>query len=138
MNNAGIGSASIVLVFAVLCLAIFAVISLVPAMTEQTLIERELSLVNSFYAADTLAEKVLAEIIVADEIPTSVRGIDVFADWDWELMAEVVSFSTPVTDTRELSVTVKIGDDSYEILAWHMVDIGLWEIDDFLNVWQGF
>ena len=138
MNNAGIGSASIVLVFAVLCLAIFAVISLVPAMTEQTLIERELRLVDSFYAADTLAEKVLAEILAADEIPTSVRGVDVFVDWDWDLMAEVVSFSTPVTDIRELSVTVKIDDDTYEILAWHMVDIGLWEIDDFLNVWQGF
>ena len=138
MNNGGIGSASIVLVFAVLCLAIFSVISLVPAMTEQTLIDREARLVGAFYSADTLAEKILAEILEADEIPETIRGVDIIAYWDWDLLAERVYFATPVSDTRELYVSVLIGDGYYEILTWSMVDIGDWEADESLNVWQGF
>ena len=138
MDNAGIGSSSIVLVFSVLCLAIFAVISLMPAMTEQTLIERELELVRSFYAADTLAEKVLAEILSADEVPESFMGIEIFGYWDFDLMAEVVDFSIPITDYREVYVTVIIEDDSYKILNWYIRNVAEWETETFLNVWQGF
>jgi len=138
MNRGGIGSASIVLVFAVLCLAIFTVISLMPAMTEQTLIERELQLVEAFYAADTLAEKILAEILAADTVPETVMGIDIeFVDFDFFLMAEIISFSAPVIGTRELYVEVALGWDFYEIMAWHMYDAAGWDADETLNVFQG-
>ncbi|MCL2386599.1 MAG: hypothetical protein FWC89_03515 [Defluviitaleaceae bacterium] len=137
MSRGGIGSASIVLIFAVLCLAIFAVISLVPALNEQTLIETEVRLVQSFHAADALAEQILAEILELNEVPEEVRGIEISAYWDWDLLAEVISFICPISDTKGLLVTISRDFDSYEILTWRMINMAEWEADDRLNVWQG-
>jgi len=138
MNRGGIGSASIVLVFVVLCLAIFTVISLVPAMTEQTLIERELQLVEAFYIADTFAEKILAEILTADEILSNIMGVAIDVDWDFDYMAQRVSFMSPVSENRDIYVSLIVGDGFYEILSWRMHDSSEWESDDLLNVFQGF
>ena len=38
---------------------------------------------------------------------------------------------------KELYVNIVINDDSYDILSWRMYDIGQWEFDDSLHVWQG-
>jgi len=137
MGRGGVGSASIVLVFAVLCLTIFTVISYMSALAEQNLIEAEVRMVKAYYAADTLAERVMAEILAADIVPHDIMGVEISAYWDWDLLAEVVSFVSPVSDTTELYVVVAIGDDSYEILSWRMYQIGEWEVDDRLDVWQG-
>jgi len=137
MNRGGVGSASIVLIFAVLCLTIFTVVSLLSALTEESLIDAEVHLVEAFYEADTLAELILAEVLSAEIVPEAVRGVEIYADWDWDLMAEVISFTAPVSDTKELYVIVAIGFDYYEILSWRMYNIGEWEADDRLNVWTG-
>ena len=137
MNKGGIGSASIVLVFAVLCLSIFTMVSLLTALTEDSLITTEIQLVEAFYAADTVAEMVLAEILAAEILPENIRGIDIEAYWDWDTMTEIVSFVSPITDTKELYVVVAIGLYGYEILSWRMFNIGEWQADDRLNVWQG-
>jgi len=137
MNRGGIGSASIVLVFAVLCLTIFTVVSLLSALTEESLIEAEVQMVQAFYAADTMAERILAEMLASDIVPGEIMGIEINAEWDWDLLAEIVSFASPVSEEKELYVVVAIGLDSYEILSWKMYDAGEWEADDRLNVWQG-
>jgi len=137
MNSGGIGSASIVLVFAVLCLTIFSVISLVPALTSQRLIEAEMQLVQDFYNADTLAEQILAEILAADFVPDSALGVDISAYWDWDLLAEVVSFYYMVTETRMLHVELILDYNAYQITSWRMYDLAEWEAYDRLNVWTG-
>jgi len=138
MSRGGIGSASMVLVFAVVCLTIFTVISFVSALTEQSLIEAEVRLVKAYYAADTLAEQILAEILASDEPPENILGIEIAAYWDWDTFAEIVSFIAPISDNKELYVNVSISEDSYEILTWRMYEIGEWQADQTLNVWQGF
>ena len=138
MSRGGIGSASIVLVFAVLCMAIFTAISFVSALTEQSLIEAELRMVTAYHAADTLAEQVLAEILAAEETPESVLGVEIYSYWDWDIFAERVYFVTNISETKELFVEVAIGEDGYEILNWRMYNIGEWEADERLNVWPGY
>jgi hypothetical protein len=137
----GVGSASIVLIFATLCLAIFTVVSLLPALTEQVLIEAEIQFVTDFYAADTVAEQVLAEILYeifqGEPTPPQVLGIEVFSYWNWDFFAEIISFRTPVTDYRGLYVVVAFYGDFYEILTWQMYSLVDWTPDDRLNVWQG-
>jgi len=139
MSRGGIGSASIVLIFVVVCLTIFTVVSFVTASTEEALINTELQLVREYYEADALAEQILAEILsTSGEIPESIRGIEIYAHWDWDSLAEIVAFVCPVSDVMDLYVVVAIRDDSYEILVWRMYRAGEWEADDTLNVWQGF
>jgi len=138
MKWGGLGSASIVLVFAVLCLSIFATIAYVSALTDETLITAEVQLVSAYYRADTLAEQILEVILSAQLIPDNINGIEITSYWDWELMAEIVSFALPILDTHVLCISVAINSGSYDILTWRMRDITNWQTDDRLHVWQGF
>ncbi|MCL2840038.1 MAG: hypothetical protein FWE05_04615 [Defluviitaleaceae bacterium] len=137
MSRGGIGSASIVLVFAVLGLTIFATISYISALTDQVLIDSEVESVVAFYTADAQAELIVAEILSAEITPEYVNGIEITSYWDWDLIAELVSFAYPVTETRLLYVVIAIGLDSYEIITWRMYNTWEWEADTRLNVWQG-
>ena len=137
-----VGSASIILIFSVLCLAIFTAISFVTALTEQNLIEAEVRTVKAYYAADTLAEQILAELLSLgwyDERPEEIMGVEIMVDFDdtiwWE---ERISFVSNISETKELYVQVLLSEDgSYEILTWRVYGIGEWEADERLNVWQG-
>jgi len=136
MSRGGVGSASIVLIFAILCLTIFTVISFMPALIEQNLINAEVQLVEAYYVADTLAERVLAEILSTDV--ENVLEVEITSYWDWDLMVERVSFVCPISETKELYVVVEIGSDFYNILNWQVRATGEWEPDDRLNVWPGY
>ena len=159
MSWFGIGSASVVLVFAVLCLTIFTVISYVTAVNEQNLTAAEVRLVKAYYAADAAAESILAEILynfsnktpISNQstacyyskasasnqgIAGSIMGIEVTSFWDWNILADLVSFSYPITESTELFVEVAIGEFEYEILTWRIRRTKEWQPDSRLNVWQ--
>ena len=140
MNKGGIGtgSASIVLVFAVLCLTIFATISFTSALADSALAEVEAELVKNYYAADTLAEEIVGEIVFGENIPESVRGVEIWSEWDWELMGEKATFACPVSEKKELVVTLAVYEGSYDILTWRMRDTYDWEADEGIKVWPGF
>ena len=137
-SGIGIGSASVVLVFAVLCLTIFALISYSAAANDKALMDVEVRLVKNYYKADTLAECILSELIAADRIPDYVRGVKITARWDWDLMAETAEFSCVVSDGKELYVKTVFYGDEYNILSWRMRNTGLWETEDDLPVWPGY
>jgi len=137
MGKNGIGSASIVLVFVVLCLTIFSVISLLPALTERNLAEAEVRLVQDFYAADALAERILAHLLTLDETPESILGVEINSYWDWDLFLDMVSFGVPISETQILYVQIGIDFDRYHIFAWRMVGIDEWEADESIDVWDG-
>jgi len=136
-SGIGIGSASVVLVFAVLCLTVFALISYTSARNDKALSDVEEQLVIKYYEADTLAECILAELLAADTIPGSVLGVNISARWDTELGARTAEFSCIMSDDRELNIKVALRGDSYDILNWKMRNTGTWQIDDSLSVWLG-
>lgn len=131
MNKTGIypGSTLIVLMFSVLCLTIFALLSLSSASTDRGRAEAAARMVTGYYKADTLAECILAEI---PEAGTTVRGIRTFAAED-----SVVMFSCPISDTKELYVELETLDSSYDIHKWQMRDANGWEADNSIPVWLG-
>lgn len=138
MNNKsglGVGSASIILVFAVLCLTIFALISFTAANVDRSMSEISLKTAKEYYEADTLAECILAEILEAEIMPETVRGVDIITEWD--AFADYVMFSCPVSETKSLFVKVAMYIDSYDIIAWQMQEAGEWETDGGLSVWTG-
>jgi hypothetical protein len=134
------GAASIVLVFAVLCLTIFAVVSFVPALREEALIERETAHVTAFYTADTQAEIILAEILAqindSGITPDEVGGTPVYSEFDMGVLYERVWFAYPINDIFELYVSVMIDIDlDYTVLAWQVVQTGAWQADEGMVVW---
>ena len=132
----GVGSASIVLVFAVLCLTVFSLITYVVASNDKALVTAEVQLVTGFYEADALSERITAEILEADYIPASVQGIDIEHYWDMYMDAEVVEFTTPVSDKKALYVRLAVRGDSHDVLNWRMYDTDEWDFNDRLNVWH--
>ena len=133
----GIGSASIVLVFAVLCLTIFSLITLVVGRNSYAIAESEVNLVVGYYEADTLAEYILAEILKAGSTPDAVHGVEIGAGWDSELEMPVASYICPISDNKELYVKLAIDGDRVDIISWQMMDVGDWMLDDSLGVWIG-
>jgi len=133
----GVGSASIVLVFAVLCLTVFSLITYVVAGNDKALVDTESRLVVGYYEADALAERIVADILEADDFPDEVRGIEIHTVWDMYADADIASFSCPISDQKSLFVSLAIRSDSYDILSWRMIDTDDWTFDDSINVWDG-
>ena len=133
----GVGSASIVLVFAVLCLTVFSLITYIVAGNSKALVDAESQLVEGYYKADAFAEYVISDIFEAGTIPDTVRGIRIETDWDDMLETEIAYFSCPISEQKALYVSFAVYEDRYEILSWRMWDTDDWVIDDHLNVWSG-
>ena len=139
MNKAGIGvgSASIVLVFAVLCLTIFSLITFVVAGNERSIVDARVELVTAYYEADALAEHILLDILAADTLPETIRGVEIHTAWDEALDTEAIYFYCHISDIKVLYVNLIIHDDSFDILSWRMHATDEWEFDDTLKVWPG-
>jgi len=139
MNRGGIGagSASIVLVFAVLCLTVFSLITFVVASNDKTLVAREAELVVGFFEADARAENIVAQIIGSWVIPEEIEGINIHHEWDFQTDTDFVAFSSPISDALAIFVRLAVNSDSYEILSWRMYNSAEWEYDGGLDVWPG-
>ena len=120
-----IGAASLLTVFAVLCLVIFALLSLSTVSANERLSEASRASVEAYYAADCRAEAILADIR-AGETPEGV-----------ELRGDTYSYTCPISETQTLAVTVRAEGDNYEILRWQAVSTVDWVSDDSLPVWDG-
>lgn len=128
----GVGSASIVLVFAVLCLTIFALITFTSAQNDMALVQAEKQLVTGYYLADTRAEYIVYGLSVGGEV-----DVEINREWDDDIGANVASFSCPISDKQELYVQVALYEHDYDILSWRMRGTGAWEADDSILVWPG-
>jgi len=138
MNSGGlgIGSASIILIFAVLCLTVFSLITFYVAENDKALVDAKAEAVVSFYEADAKAEAVLAEIMSSETIPDSVNGITIHNEQKLDSMAQIVYFMTPISDTSALYVSLSAEDKILNILSWKMILIEQWNRDDSLDVWR--
>jgi len=135
-SGMGVGSASIILIFAVLCLTIFTLISYTSANVDKAMSDISVEIIQSYYEADTFAECILAEILDSDVTPDTVLGRDIDSEWDFDI--ERIKFSCPVSESKSLCVELTIDSvGTHEILMWKLLDISEWEADDRLNVWLG-
>lgn len=120
-----VGGASLLAVFAVLCLTVFALLSLATVRSDSRLAEASVKAVSDYYAADCKAQEILARLR-SGEIPDGVN-----TDGD------VYSYSCRVSDTLRLDAEVRINGSGYSVLQWQTVPAGKWEIDESLDLWDG-
>ena len=76
-NAVGLGGASLVLIFSILCLAIFSVLALSSANREKTLTDRLKASTEAYYAADSRAVEIevkLREALARGETPSEIDG----------------------------------------------------------------
>jgi len=137
-SGVGVGSASIILVFAVLCLSVFSLITFVVARNNEALVAAETRLVTAYYEADMLAEHILSVIFEEESVPGTALGVDIETYRDPDRDEDVIQFFCPISDSGKLLfVSLTIRGDSYEILSWRMQDTDEWVADDGHDVWLG-
>ena len=126
-----VGGSSLLVIFAVLCLTIFALLSLSTVQADSRLGDAAAEAVTGYYEADTQAETILARLRTG-EVP---QGVTVTGSGTL-----TASYACPISDAQELRVQVvfhgPLGDD-YTITRWQAVSVADWVPDDSLDVWNG-
>ena len=120
-----VGGTSLLVIFAVLALTVFALLSLSTALANDRLSSAAAQAVYDYYQADWQAEAILAQLRQGRQPPGVARQGDVFA------------YSCPISDTQTLLVEVRLDGDTYTILRWQAVSTAPWQPDDSLNLWDG-
>ena len=126
------GAVSLVMIFCILCLVIFSVLTYTTADREHRLSEKTAQNAGEYYRADYEATVIAAALR---------NGAEPDAEIHWD--GDTASFFLPMVDSQGLEVlgldvAVSVHDGTYEILRWQTVYIGEWEPDEFLNLWEGF
>lgn len=120
------GAVSLVTIFCVLCLTVFAVLTLSAADRERRMAETAAERAAAYYEADRQATQWVAERTAA--IPAS--NLPDGAVW-------ASSFPFGESQTLEVEIRYELDAGAYRILRWQTVYSGDWETDDNLEVWGG-
>lgn len=120
-----VGGSSLLVVFAVLCLTVFALLSLSTVQASRQLAETSASSVRAYYEADCRAEEILARLR-SGQLP---EGVFVQNDEYW--------YTCPISDTQDLQVRVRLEGTACSVLQWQAVSTVDWEADQGLDLWDG-
>ena len=130
-----VGGSSLLVIFAVLCLTVFALLSLSTVQAAGRLSEANARSVEEYYKADCEAERLLAELRTGTvpEDAAYQENMNFHQPGD-----TYCAYSVPLSDTRELTVTVLLlPDGSWDFLRWQVVSTVDWQPDEGLDVWDG-
>lgn len=120
-----VGGSSLLVIFTVLCITVFALLGLETVRANCRLTDAAAQSVSSYYSADAQAESIVA-MLRAGEVPDYVLQED-----------DVYTFACAAGDTQALIVSVRISGADYEILSWQTVPSKLWEASEDMTVWSG-
>lgn len=120
-----LGGSSLLVVFAVLCLTVFALLSLSTVRADGRLGDAAAQAVADYYQADCQAQEVLAKLR-AGEAPEGVAE-----------SGGVYSFACRISQTQRLEVQVRVEGDRYQVLRWQAAPAEEWTTDNRIEVWDG-
>ena len=120
-----VGGSCLLVIFAVLCLTVFALLSLSTVQANGRLADASVAAVSAYYQADCQAEAVLARLR-SGQVPEGVA-----ADGD------TYTYTCPISDTQSREVRVRLEGDSWTVLRWQAVSTVEWEAEDSLDLWSG-
>lgn len=118
-----VGGSSLLVIFVVLCLVVFALLAFTTVQADKRLQDVSVEAVETYYAADSRAEEILAQLR-GGRIPPGVKE-----------EAGIYSYSCPISDTQTLQVTVRASD--WKVLTWKPVSTVEWTPEDSITVWDG-
>ena len=132
-----LGGSSLLVVFAVLALTVFALLSLSTVRADVRLGDATEKMVSSYYAADVKAQEILAKLRTGAPLPEDVEFETTISDYP-DHSETIFSYAVPISDTQELQVEVLVKPDgSYQVRRWQAAAVGDWTFDDSLDLWDG-
>ena len=142
-HKINIGLTSLILIFIILCLATFSLLSLSSARGDQSLAARSARAVTEYYRADAEGEKWLkqADAILQKEMTKKAMDQEEIQALAKKMALELGFVSTDISMDRGQALHIDLaltGDENrYEVRSWYVYDSGNYEIDDFMPVWDG-
>ena len=124
-----VGGSSLLVIFAVLCLTVFALLGLSTVQADGRLSDASAEAVSAYYAADCQAETILAQLR-AGELP---EGVEETVTPEGRTCA----YTCPISDTQTLAVEVRLEGTDYTVLRWQAVSTADWAADETLDLWDG-
>lgn len=118
-----IGGSSLLVIFAVLCLTVFALLGFSTVQANKRLADISAQAVSDYYQADSQAEELLARLR-AGEIPEGVQK-----------NGDTYFYHCTISPTQMLLIQVE--ENSWNILRWQAVSTVQWQADESLNLWNG-
>ena len=132
-----VGGISLLVAFAVLCLTIFALLSLTTVRADVRLADASAEAVRAYYAADCEAQEILARLRNG-QVPEGVDWLASSTNADGTPGPDQYAYACPISERQELQVNVIIyPDGSYSVSSWKAAATGEWEIDESLDIWDG-
>ena len=104
-----LGGSSLLVIFAVLCLTVLALLSLITVLAEQRLSQAHARSVEEWYGADLQAQEIFARLRSGETVPGVERRED------------TCQYSVPVSGHQTLQVTLRKKGNRWEILSWQTV-----------------
>ncbi len=120
-----VGGSSLLVIFIVLCLTVFAMLSLSSVQADGRLCKASAEAVYAYYAADCEAESILAQLrqgIVPEGVIVSGNRY---------------LYECNVSDNQKLVAEVEITDGDYRVLRWQTESTFFWDEENTLNLWDG-
>ena len=120
-----VGGSSLLVIFAVLCLTVFALLGLSTVQAGGRLSKATAQAVSDYYTADCQAEEIFARLR-SGQLPEGVGEEN-----------GVYFYTCPISPTQQLCVELEREGDGWRVLRWQAQSIAEWESDDSLNLWDG-
>lgn len=120
-----VGGSSLLVIFVILCLTVFAVLSLSSVRADGRLSEASAEAVRDYYTADCEAEEILAQLR-AGIVPEGVTA-----------EGNRYRYECVVSETQKLVVEAEVTEETYRILRWQTESAVQWQEKDELPVWDG-
>lgn len=120
-----VGLSSLLVIFAVLCLTVFTLLSVSTVSAHKRLAQSSRQTIIGYYQADSQAEEILARLR-SGEVPQGVTR-----------EGDQYTYSCPISDTQTLAVRVEVAGENYQILRWQAISTADWDAEDKLPVWNG-
>ncbi len=120
-----VGGSSLLIMFAVLCLVVFALLGLSTVRAEQRLSDTSAEAVADYYRADRMAEEIYTKLR-RGQVPEGVTVTD-----------EIYSYAIPISDTQILQVALRKDGEEWTVLLWQAISSAQWEEDNSLDLWDG-
>lgn len=120
-----VGGSSLLVIFAVLCLTVFALLGFSTVQADMRLSDASAEAVAEYYEAELQAETILCEIR-SGNIPEGVNAA-----------GDRYAWACRISDTQELQAEIRFDGKDWEILRWQAVSTADWEEENTLSVWNG-
>lgn len=120
-----VGGSSLMVIFAVLCLTVFALLSLSTVQAEKRLGDASVATVSAYYEADRQAEEIFARLRSGEHLP------------EVEHTEEIYSYECPISDGQVLSVELRCNGGAWTVLRWQAVSTVVMDAAGTLAVWDG-